>query len=253
MDKQLAILFFAILTIVFPIQAADPNQLIEEANKAYINGEFSYSIELYESVINQKLEAPALYYNLGNAYFKENKFGPAILNYERALRLKPGDEDTRFNLEVARSRTVDQINPVPLIFYEKWWKGAFSLFSPDTWAILALIFLVTALAMLGVFFFCRTRGIKRNSFFVALFFLFLTVLCMVSARAQYYHLFQKQEAIVMVPRATAKSAPDETSPDLFVIHEGSKSLITNELGDWFEVRLQNGNVGWVKKSALEII
>ncbi|MDX9940933.1 MAG: tetratricopeptide repeat protein [Bacteroidales bacterium] len=253
MGKQTGLLFLTILTLVLPLRAAKPDQLIEQANQAYVLGEYSFAIELYESVVKQKLEAPGLYYNLGNAYFKENKFGLAILNYERALRLKPGDEDIRFNLEVARSRTVDQINPLPLIFYERWWKGFYSLLSPNTWAVFVIILLVVSMVLFGFFFFSKTRPFKRVSFFFALLFLFLTLICMISARAQYYHLFQKEEAIVMVPRAVAKSAPDETSPDLFVIHEGSKSRITNELGDWFEVRLANGNVGWVKKSSVEII
>lgn len=253
MGKQAIILFVAILFLGMPVRGMEPNDLIEQANQAYVNGEYSYSIELYESIIKQKLEAPELYFNLGNAYFKENDFGLAILNYERALRLKPSDENIRFNLEIARSRIVDQINPVPLIFYEQWWKSFYSLFSPNTWAVMVILFFVISLILLGVFFFSGIRGIKKASFSFALLFLLLTLVSLGSARAQYYHLYQKQEAIVMVPRVTAKSSPDETSPDLFVIHEGSKARITNELGDWYEVRLVNGNVGWLKKSSLEII
>ncbi|MEE4176934.1 MAG: tetratricopeptide repeat protein [Bacteroides sp.] len=253
MGKQVIILFFAIFFFGIPVRGIEPNELIEQANQAYVNGEYSYSIELYESVIKQKLEAPELYYNLGNAYFKENKFGPAILNYERALRLKPSDENIRFNLEIARSRIVDQINPVPLIFYENWWKSFYSLFSPNTWAVLLILLLVVSLVLLGIFFFSWIRGIKKTTFSLAVLFLLLTFVCMGAARAQYYHLFQKQEAIVMTPRVTAKSSPDETSPDLFVIHEGSKARITNELGEWYEIRLVNGNVGWLKRSAVEII
>lgn len=248
----------AIFSLVFlfscmQVPAAEPRELIEQANQAYVNGEYSYAIELYESVLQQKLEAAELYYNLGNAYFKENHFGPAILNYERALRLKPSDESTLFNLEVARARTVDRINPVPLIFYERWWKNFYSIYHTDGWALFAIIFLVISLIFLGGFFFSRTRGIKINTFSLALLFSVFTLVCLLAARAQYFHTYKKEEAIVMVPRATAKSSPGEVSPDLFVIHEGSKARITGELGDWYEVRLANGNVGWVKKSVLEVI
>ena len=253
MGKQALISFFAILFHVAGLKAVDPSKLVEQANQAYVNGEYSYAIELYESVIEQELESYALYYNLGNAYFKENKLGPAILYYERAFRLQPGDEDIRFNLEVARSRTIDQINAVPLIFYERWWKVFYSLLSPNTWAVLVIISLITSLIFMGIFFFSKTRGLKISAFSLSSLFLFFTLVFMVSAKTQYYNLFQKQESIIMIPRATAKSAPDETSPDLFVIHEGTKSRITNQLGEWYEVRLTNGNVGWVMKSALEII
>lgn len=233
--------------------AANPNELIKQANTAYIDGQYSYAIELYEAILEQNLEAAELYFNLGNAYFKENRLGHAILNYERALRIKPGDENTLFNLNVARARTVDRINPVPLIFYENWWRSFYSFFSTDTWAKLGLFLLVFSLVSLGGFFFVQTRGLKKLGFGLSLFCLLLMSVSFFAARSQYHNTFKKREAIVMTPRATAKSSPGDSSPDLFVIHEGAKAKITSELGDWYEIRLANGNVGWVKKSALEMI
>jgi tetratricopeptide (TPR) repeat protein len=247
------IFFIALLFGFQPVMAANPNELVEQANMAYVDGQYSYAIEIYEALLEQKLEASELYYNLGNAYFKENRLGPAILNYERALKIKPGDENTLFNLEVARARTVDHINPVPLIFYENWWRSFYSFFGTDAWARLGLLFLVFSLIFLGGFFFFHTRGLKKLGFGLALFSLLLMSISFLAARTQYHNAFKKREAIVMTPRATAKSSPGESSPDLFVIHEGSKARITGELGEWYEIRLANGNVGWVKKTALEMI
>lgn len=251
--KNLALWLSGLLFLPALLVKAAPDDLIRQANEAYVNGQYSYAIELYESVLEQKVEAPELYYNLGNAYFKENLFGAAILNYERSLKLSPSDENTLFNLEVARARTVDRINPVPLIFYERWWKNFYSRFSVDGWSWLIILLLLALLAALGGFFFSRTRGMKKTAFGISLVFVLALLVCLSAARTQYSNTHKRQDAIVMVPRATAKSSPGEASPDLFVIHEGSKARITGELGEWYEVRLANGNVGWVKKSALEVI
>ncbi len=251
--KNLALWCFGLLFILSLAVKAAPSEIIRQANEAYVNGQYSYAIELYESVLEQGLEAPELYYNLGNAYFKESIYGAAILNYERVLKLKPSDENTLFNLEVVRARTVDRINPVPLIFYEKWWKSFYSQFSADGWSWIIIVLLVAVLASLLGFFFSRTRGMKKTAFGISLIFIAALLVCLAAARAQYANTHKRKDAIVMVPRATAKSSPGEASPDLFVIHEGSKARITGELGEWFEVRLANGNVGWVKKSALEVI
>lgn len=251
--KRLAVFFLGILFYLFPANSAEPGELVRQANEAYVNSEYSYAIELYELVLEQKLESFELYYNLGNAWFREGRYGKSILNYERALRFRPSDENTLFNLEVARARTVDRINPVPQIFYERWWNNFVALLSTDGWSFFALALLVLTLSFLGVYFFSRTRGVKKAAFGLAFVFGLLCFMAFGLARTQYARTHQQLEAIVMVPRATAKSSPGESSPDLFVIHEGSKARITTELGDWYEVRLANGNVGWVKKSALEII
>jgi tetratricopeptide (TPR) repeat protein len=252
MIRKVAILLL-ISAFVMNLHATAPAELIKQGNEAYSRGEFSYAIELYEQVIDAGLEAPELYYNLGNAYFRENQLGPAILNYERALRLRPNDESVRHNLEVANNRIIDLIEPVPVIFYERWWQQFLSLMSMDEWAIAGIISLVLFLVMLSVYFFSRTSGVKKWAFGLSLLLFIVTFTTFSAAQKQYQRLFLHPEAIVFVPRVTAKSAPGDASPDLFVIHEGSKVKITDELGEWYEVRLANGNVGWVKKQSLEVI
>lgn len=251
--KNLAFWLSGLLFFMPLLAKADSADIIRQANEAYVDGQYSYAIELYESLLEQKLESPELYYNLGNAYFKENLLGAAILNYERALKLKPSDENTLFNLEVARARTIDRINPVPLIFYERWWRNFYGMLSVDGWSWLLIVMLIAMLLSLGGFFFSRTRGMKKTAFGISMVFVVALLVSLAATRAQYHNTHKRLDAIVMVPRATAKSSPGEASPDLFVIHEGSKARITGELGEWYEIRLENGNVGWVKKSALEII
>lgn len=231
-------------------QAADPAQKIEQANQAYIQGEYLHAIELYEEVLSMELESAALYYNLGNSYFKVHRLAPAILNYERALRIKPFDENIRHNLEVARSQTIDQIEPVPLIFYEKWWKAFIFLLSIDKWSVLGLITLFVGLMALLFYLFSGRVGVKKWSLGMSVMLLVGSFLSFLAAHSQYSHNFKRDDAIVFTTRVTAKSSPQETSSDLFVLHEGTKVTINDGLGEWVEVTIENGNVGWLKKESI---
>lgn len=249
-------IFFFILTVshtlvAFPNSNAD--ELLSAANKAYLDNQYSHATELYEEILALGLESVNLYYNLGNAYFREGRYGRAILNYERALRLKPGHENSYFNLLVAQSRIVDKVTPVPTIFYVRWWRSFYSVFSINNWGWMVIVCLLMALICLGYYFFTSKRRNKILAFAGACGFFFLMLVSNLAARSQHYNNHKRMEGIIILPRVAAKSSPSETSPELFVVHEGSKGLIINELNEWFEIRLANGNVGWVKKGSLEVI
>ncbi len=248
--KKSLLLSLLIWVFVMQVKADSPTDIIEQANQAYIQGEYLYAIELYEQLLSMDLEAAELYYNLGNSYFKENRLAPAILNYERALRLKPFDANIQYNLEVARSRTIDRIDPVPVIFYERWWRAFVYFLDIDRWAIYGLVSLFIGLAAMLWYWFTGRVGLKKFSLAMSLFFLMIGGLAFLAAQRQYAYNWKRQEAIVFVPRVTAKGAPGHDSPDLFVVHEGTKVMITDALGDWVEVKLENGNIGWLQKSSI---
>lgn len=250
------LLFIILLTFTgIQTKAVNPeiSALLNQANQAYINEEYSFAVELYEEVLSAGVGSATLYYNLGNAYFKDNQIGRAILNYERALRLRPFDGNVKYNLEIARSRTVDRIEPLPVIFYIRWWNGFVYAMSVDNWARTGIAFVLVMLSALLVYFFSATARIKKIGFLTATACLILAALSFTAAQDQYTHLNKKTEAVVNVQRLTAKSAPGDASPDLFVIHEGTRVSITDELGEWVEIRLANGNVGWLKRQGIEYI
>lgn len=245
--------FVLLLSSFFDTQAHSPQDLIRKANEAYGRSEYQYAIELYEQVIGEGLVAADLYYNLGNAYFKTNRTGKAILNYERALRYRPMDEDIQHNLQVARTRIVDRIDQRPLLFYERWWQNTYMMQSASGWAVTAIVLLCAFLFSVAVYLFSRTRVLKKTSFFLGIVLFLCMIFSFVFAQKQYNRLTGLQDAIVMQVRVTAKSSPSTQSPDLFLIHEGTRVHIRSDLGQWYEIRLPNGSVGWVKKDALEII
>ncbi|MFW5793435.1 MAG: SH3 domain-containing protein [Bacteroidota bacterium] len=234
-------------------KSMDADSLIAVANEAYINEEYAYSAELYEQILDMDLESAKLYYNLGNAYFKDNKIGMSILNYERAKRIDPSNENIIHNLRVANSRTVDKVEPVPELFYEKWWNSLKSMQNSDNWAISGIIFLFGFFFFTSLYLLSKKLLLKKIAFYISLLLLFLNILCFVFAYKTYKIQTSDNFAIVMSIRTIVKSSPSDTSPDVFVIHEGTKFKITNKIGEWIEIKLANGNVGWIKSDATEII
>ncbi len=247
------LLFSAIILISAFALADTPQQVINRANEAYSRSEYSYAAELYEEVLAQGLEAAELYYNLGNAYFKSNRMGKAILNYERALRLNPSAENIRYNLELANNRTVDSTEQRPLLFYEKWWQNTYNMQSAGGWAITGLIFLTVFFILTALYLFAGSRSHKQITFYTGLLFFVLTCFSFVFAQKQHNRVTADDIAIIMSPRVAVKSAPSAQSPDLFLVHEGTKVTIRNQLGEWLEIHLPNGNVGWIKKETLDVI
>ncbi len=242
-----------VLMMFRSIAWADTQQLFTEANEAYKRSEYGYAIELYEKILSEGMISANLYYNLGNAYFKNNRMGPAILNYERALRLKPMDEDIQHNISIARSRTIDRIEQRPLLFYERWWVGAISLQNTDGWGVTFLILITLMLCLTGLYLFSRTVGVKKIAFYSMLITLTFSILSLTFAHRQYNKQISKKEAVVMQARVTAKSSPALQSPDLFLLHEGTKVSIRSTLGQWTEISLPDGSVGWVRNDVFEII
>lgn len=232
---------------------ANPQAEIDKANKAYIAGFFENSIAIYEKVIAEGLSSPELYYNLGNAYFKTNNLPSAILNYERALKFDPGNEDIIFNLGVANSRIVDKIEVLPELFYIRWWKDLKTMFSPDAWAAMAIASFAALFIVIAIFLLTRTITGRKIFFVAGLLILIINILSDIIAWKTYTALQKQITAIVFTPTLPVKSSPDESSIDLFVIHEGLKVTIIDKLGVWNEISIANGSKGWVKTNDLKPI
>lgn len=235
------------------VYPATPDELLQQANQAYINETFHEAIEIYEQIMEMQWESAALYYNLGNAYYQTGQTGKAILNYERARRLSPNDDAILHNLRVVRSRITDKMEPVPQLFFIDWRDQFVQLQTTDGWARTIVILIILLSVFVALFFIMKTKTYKKITLTLFLVIGLLLVASFYAANRQYYLNHVRQEAIVMSPRATAKSAPSERAIDLFVIYEGTKVFLTSDVMDWYEVRLPNGNVGWIKKSALEVI
>lgn len=235
------------------VSANLPLGLFNEANLRYKEKNYAEAIALYDSVIALQYASAELYYNLGNAHFKLGHLAPAILNYERAKKLSPGDADIEFNLRLANLRVVDRIEPLPELTLVKWFKNFIGNRSSDSWAYAAVAFIWLTLALGAVFIFANALLLKRLSFFAGLLTLLLSFMLAAVAYHQYSRERVSREAILFAKNAYVKSAPDHQSADLFILREGVKVLLLETDEDWQKIQLADGKVGWVKKETLAAI
>ena len=225
-----------------------------QADSAYINNDFASAVYLYENILANQGESADIYYNLGNSYFKMDNIAKAIVNYEKALVLNPADGDIRFNLELAQSKTVDKVTPMSEIFLVTWMKNLTDLMSEKGWAKMGITTFILMLSMLALYFFSKKIALKKIGFISAVCLLFICVIANIFASSQKNKAESHGEAIIMAPSVTVKSTPNDGGTDLFILHEGHKVTIKdNTMREWKEIQLEDGNVGWVPTSVIEII
>jgi tetratricopeptide (TPR) repeat protein len=222
--------------------------LLEQANQHYIGQEYEKAVQLYEQILAGGKTSVQLYYNLGNAWYKLNDPPRALLYYERARLLAPANENIDFNIRVAGQFIVDNIEALPQPFFLRWRSSVVNLASADTWARISLAGFLLFLILLGTFLFARYAWVKKTTFWSGIFLLIFSVFSYSFAGRQQKAVNDRAHAIIFCPRVTVKSAPATTGTDLFLIHEGLKVEITDSLNNWKEIRLPDGNKGWMPDS-----
>lgn len=246
-------IIYTILAILFTTTVFAQAELLQKANDAYTKQQYKQAIEDYNQILKTNLESPEVYFNLGNAYYKTGQYTLAILNYERAKLLAPDDEDITFNLQVTNQKVVDSIQELPGLFVVRWWNSIINSQTTDTWAIFSIISFIAFLVMLGFYFFAKTSDVRRITFWTGCFLIVFTIFTWSFAAKQKSRMVNHAYAIVMQPTVTVKSSPDAGGTNLFVVHEGLKVRITDKLGDWVEIRLADGNKGWLLLETIERI
>ena len=224
-----------------------------EADCAYVRGEYQQAINGYEALLKQGVSAD-LYYNLGNAYYRTENIPQAVLNYERALLLSPGDRDIRFNLQIARSKTYDKIVPESEMFFVTWYRSLVSLMSVDGWARTALVALGLTIVLLLVYLFSDRLWLRKVGFFGGVALLLLFFAGNLFAWQQKQDLLNRKGAIIFAPSVTVKSTPAANGTDLFILHEGTKvTIIDGSMKDWKEIHIADGKEGWIESKLIRII
>ena len=224
-----------------------------EADSAYVRGEYQQAIKDYEALLKKGASAD-IYYNLGNAYYRTENITRAVLNYERALLLSPSDRDIRFNLQMARQKTIDKIVPEQEMFFVTWYRSLVNMASVDGWARTALISLALAIVLALIYLFSERIWLRKVGFFGAFLLIAVFVCCNLFAHQQKQQLVHRKGAIVTAPAVAVKSTPAKNGTDLFILHEGTKVTITDSsMKDWKEIRLADGKEGWLETRQIEFI
>ena len=224
-----------------------------QADSSYVQEHYQQAARQYEALLKQGVSAD-IYYNLGNCYYRMDNITQAVLAYERALLLSPGDEDIRFNLQMARSKTIDKITPESEMFFVTWYHSLVNMQSVDAWARLALIALAIAIVLALAYLFAEAIWLRKVGFFGALAALLLFLGSNVFAWQQKRGLDHRTGAVVIRSAVNVKSTPSRNGTDLFILHEGTRVTITDSsMKGWKEIRVGDGKQGWLETKEIEVI
>lgn len=252
MKKLLTLIGFTISTIVcFGEQPTD--SLWAQGNQAYQKGNYEAAIRCYTAIQQKGLTSPDLYFNLGNAYYKQNRIAESILFYERAIRLDPSNENYIYNLEVVKTKVVDKIEVIPPFFLYSWINSVKNLWSINGWAITIFMMFFLLVISILVWRFGLSLHVKRIGFWASLGFAALVIVSVLLCNSIAEKNSSQEEAIISRPVVTVKSSPDQNGKDLFILHEGTKVQISDSLSHWIEVKISDGNSGWINVSDVERI
>ena len=225
----------------------------QNADTEYTKGNYQQAIKDYEDLLKNGV-SPEVYYNLGNAYYRTDNITKAVLAYERAHLLSPGDEDINFNLQFARSKTIDKITPVSEMFFVTWYKALVNFTSVDNWAKTGILSIILALVLVLVYLFAPQLLLRKAGFFGGILFFVVFLLSSLFAYQQKQILVNRTGAIIVAPTVNVKKTPSRQSADQFVIHEGTRVDITDRSMDgWRGIHLADGRDGWIETKQLEEI
>jgi len=236
-----------ILSLLFCIQTFAGEQLFLQANKEYVNENYTAAVSLYDSILTKELESSELYYNLGNCHYKAQDWANAIWHYEKSLKLEKNDKTIQ-NLELANLKIIDRIEEIPQLFYKKWWSSFISLFNTFSWQLISILIIWLALTIKIL---SQFTNYKKEYFLSILYS--LALISIFATYSSYQKNITKKEAIIFTSSIVVNSAPTTNSTNLFSLHSGSKIEILDTIGEWINIKIANGNSGWIKESGCKVL
>jgi len=247
-------IFLVILSIFsFHIGMCSSNEsLFEESNNLFSQSKFNEAIESYKSLLNKDVSHSILYYNIGNCYYRLDGLAQSILYYEKALLYDPRNIDIKHNIDVVNSKLVDEIKPVPDFFFIALYSSIIDYFSPSQWSVCLLVTLYIIFSLLLLFTFINSHSIKVNilrCFIILVPVFMLTVLFLISSSSSN----RMNYGILMNSNTYVKSSPSNLSTDYFIIHEGVKFEVIDQIDNWSRIRLADGKDGWVENTSFRMI
>jgi tetratricopeptide (TPR) repeat protein len=251
MMKICIYVLFAAATVL--AQTEELSSVFEDANRLYLEQKYDAAITRYESIVKNGYENGEVYFNLGNAYYKSGKLQHAVLNYERARKFIPNDEDLAFNLQLVNIQLTDKIEAIPELFIYRWAESLLTVFTLDTMLWLMYTFFLLTLGSFTYYLFAETYEQRRYSLMSGMTCSVLLIFGIANFVVQSYRESNTEFAVVMTDIANIKSAPDSKGNDLFVIHRGLKVQVLDNVNKWYKIRLADGKVGWIPEKEIEAI
>jgi len=248
-----SILLFPLIFLLSFVQAfasvESATLLFQKGNQSYDEGKFDQAIQEYEKILDFKIRNFQVFYNLGNAYFRQNQLGKAILSYHRALALKPGDEDAQANLAFVKLFTLDKIEEQQINLFSNLLLWYLNLSSKDGFALLSSFFYILSIVMgIRMLF----LGAKKYLLLGFLSFLILFLICGSSLWTK-IHFDSQDYGVVIVSQVEVRSGPGQDYVLQLTGHEGLELRVDEEAEGWYRISLPNGIKGWIPKQSVEII
>jgi|ERR1035437_47668 Bacterial SH3 domain./Tetratricopeptide repeat. len=248
----LILLFFSIFVRTTVSQDTNKDKFYQGVTY-FTAGSYKEALQVWTDIYNTGYRSANLDYNIGNAYFKLNNIPSAILFYERAYLLKPADENINYNLQVARTLIVDRFQEIPELFFIKWYNFISLFLSTNSWARISITSFILFLLLLSLYIYSPRHRHKVIGFWLAVFFIVLSLTSLAFTMRNKSLVYDSHKAIISTPLVSGKSSPDKSGNDLFVLHEGTKVTVEDKVGEWLEIRLSDGNMGWVPLNSIIII
>jgi tetratricopeptide (TPR) repeat protein len=243
-----------ILHFSYSLQAQNTNtDKFSQGVNLFTSSQYKEAVQLWTEIYNTGYRSAELNYNIGNAYFKLNDIPDAILFYERAYLLDPTDENINYNLQIARTLIVDRFQEIPELFFIRWYNLVSLFLSANAWAVISLAAFIFCLIFLSFYLYSAKYRYKVLGFWLATVFVLISVSSLALTLRNKSLVYSGNKAIISSPQVHGKSSPDNSGTDLFILHEGTKITIEDEVGEWYEIRLSDGNKGWVPVNSLNKI
>jgi len=235
------------------LEAQTTDSLFVAANKSYQQEKYMEALEGYQKIEKLDLKSASLYFNMANIYYKTNQVAPAVLYYEKALKLAPNDKDIRFNLDFANRMILDNIEPLPKSLWQKFMDGIILRYTYETWAKIAvsLAFLFAILFLMYHFSYSTSK--KRIYFITSILSVIFVTTSLFFAYRNKHYVDNNIEAIIFSSEADVKSAPTNSSDVYFELHEGTKVIILESLDNWRKIKIADGKMGWITTNNLKEI
>jgi len=216
-------------------------------------GSYKEALQVWTEIYTTGYRSANLDYNIGNAYFKLNNIPSAILFYERAYLLKPADENINYNLQISKTLIVDRFQEIPELFFVRWYNFVSLFLSTNTWAKISLSTFILFLLLISLYIYSSRHRQKVTGFWLAVIFFILSLATLALTIRNKSLVYDSHKAIISTPMVNGKSSPDKSGNDLFILHEGTKVTVEDEVGEWTEIRLSDGNKGWIPVNSIMII
>ncbi|MDB5011226.1 MAG: Tetratricopeptide repeat protein [Mucilaginibacter sp.] len=254
--KSFKRIVYILIAIALPLLSfADDNvqALFQKGNNYYAKAQYKEALKAYQQIVNDGYKSAAVYFNMGNASYKNDDIPSALLYYEKAHKLAPGDEDINFNIRFANLKTTDKIDEAPELFLNRWWREFILSVSVKVLAVLSILFVLAGSAMLIVYFFTNSVFIKKASFYTSIILFFFGMVTLFVSSQQVNYFESHKQAIIFSGSVNVKSGPVEKAGTLFVLHDGTKVNVLDSNNDWIKIKLANGNEGWIKSADVKEI